>query len=342
MRNSNKISQIGISMIITRAPFRLSFVGGGTDLEEWIRLYGYGQVVSSTFDKFSYCLINERGNFFEKKFRILSAKNEIVDKKDEISNPFIREALKYFQIDSGLELNYNGDLPGKSGLGSSASLGSSIIQGISVQNKLKLDQFKIYKVFNDIEKKVLKGNMGYQDQASIIFGGLRFFKFTNSGNVETKIIGSMKDLESISKYLWIVYTGKQRISEPYSQNLGNNITSLDKRTIKALEKNLQLVSTFVSEIKNENFDFIGEAFNESWENKCSANPTAIDSEIYELRELLLGLGVNGIKLMGAGGGGFLALYLNPEKIIPVQTKLSQLGISLIKINLISTGVQQIS
>ena len=329
-------------MIITRAPFRLSFAGGGTDLEEWIRFYGYGQVVSSTFDKFSYCLINERGDFFDKRFRILSAKNEIVDKTDEISNPFIREALNFFQIDSGLELNYNGDLPGKSGLGSSASLGSSIIQGISIQNKLKLDQFEIYKIFNAIEKRVLNSNMGYQDQASIIFGGLRFFKFTNNGNVETEIIGSMTDLESISEFLWIVYTGKQRISEPFSKNLGNNISSLDKRTIKALEKNLHLASIFVSEMKNKNFDFIGEVFNESWENKYSANPAAINTEIYDLREILLGFGVDGVKLMGAGGGGFLALYLNPEKMIPVQTKLSELGISLVKINLISTGVQQIS
>jgi D-glycero-alpha-D-manno-heptose-7-phosphate kinase len=324
-------------MIICKSPFRISFAGGGTDLKEWLKVKGKGRVLTANFDRYTYCLVNERNHFFDEKYRILSSNNQLVNTIDEIDHPFIRETLKYFQVFDGVEINYNGDLPGKSGIGSSASLGIVLIKSIGKLKRINFSNNQIYEIYNEIENKILNGNMGYQDQAGVLYPGLKVINFSDSGQVTIDKIGNQKIYNEISQSLYLVYSGQQRISTKFSANMNVNIKEFNIDTFKALERNFELVDEMIEGINSRNYDVIADIFNKSWENKLLANPKSITPKIFKLREDLIQLGAKGVKIMGAGGGGFLAVWINGsfEKII---SKIKDYGINILPIKIVDENV----
>ena len=209
-------------MIITRTPFRISFVGGGTDYTPWYRENG-GAVISTTIDK--YCWINcrELPPFFDHRIRIIYSQVEKVMTVDEIDHPSARECLRFMGVRDGVEIHHDGDLPARTGLGSSSSFTVGLLHALNalqgkMASKLQLARDAIY-----VEQDVIHENVGSQDQVAAAFGGFNHIKFSPSGSfLVEKVIMNAERLANLENRLMLFYTGLSRIaSQIVEEQLGN-------------------------------------------------------------------------------------------------------------------------
>ncbi|MFA5095956.1 MAG: kinase, partial [Candidatus Omnitrophota bacterium] len=159
-------------MIISKTPFRISFFGGGTDYPAWFEKYG-GAVLSTTIDKYCYITLRYLPPFFEHKHRIVYSIVENVRSAGQIRHPVVRSILQYLKIDKGIELHHDGDLPARSGLGSSSSFTVGMLNSIYALKGKMISKGRLAKEAIHIERGVLKESVGSQDQISVAYGGLK-------------------------------------------------------------------------------------------------------------------------------------------------------------------------
>src|SRR6266850_918298 len=199
-------------MIITRTPFRISFFGGGTDYPAWFKEHG-GAVVTSTIDKYCYITCRYLPPFFDYKSRILYSKVETVMENDKIDHPAVRAVLERLKIKEGVEIHHDGDLPARTGLGSSSSFAVGLLHALyAMQNKM-LDKMDLAKEAIHIEQNVLKENVGCQDQVIAALGGFQKIDFLPSGEIRANpiTIGREK-LEGLQDHILLYFTGFSRIA----------------------------------------------------------------------------------------------------------------------------------
>src|SRR5207248_928065 len=168
-------------MIISRTPFRISFFGGGTDYPGWYREHG-GAVLSTSIDKYAYLSVRHLPPFFEHRSRIVYSKIELVQKSSEIQHPAVRESLRYLGIDEGVEVHYDGDLPARTGVGSSSAFTVGLLHSLyALQGRMparaQLAQDAIY-----VEQTLIGDNVGSQDQVAAAFGGINRIQFQPDGS----------------------------------------------------------------------------------------------------------------------------------------------------------------
>ncbi|MDC0044719.1 hypothetical protein OAI96_02225, partial [Pelagibacteraceae bacterium] len=163
-------------MIISKTPLRISFFGGGTDYPLWYNKYG-GAVISTTIDKYIYISVRDLNGFFKHKLRLSYSKIEEVENSSFIKHPSVREILKYLKVHNGIEIHYDGDLPGKSGLGSSSSFITGLLNCLFVYLKKKNTKKELLKHSLIIEQEKVKDIVGSQDQVASVYGGLNYIKF---------------------------------------------------------------------------------------------------------------------------------------------------------------------
>src|SRR5262245_53182098 len=197
-------------MIICRTPFRISFFGGGTDYPEWYRHHG-GAVLATTIDKYCYLTCRYLPPFFEHRFRIVYRKIENCSTVDEITHPAVRETLRHLRFERGIELHHDGDLPARSGMGSSSAFTVSLLHALralrgEISSKSELARESIY-----LEQEVLKETVGSQDQVMAAHGGLRHVRFHPSGAIEiAPLILPVSRIAELNAHLLLVYTGIAR------------------------------------------------------------------------------------------------------------------------------------
>jgi D-glycero-alpha-D-manno-heptose-7-phosphate kinase len=310
-------------MVITKTPFRISFFGGGTDYPEWVK-NNVGSVLSTTIDKYCYINCRRLPPFFDTKHRIVYSKIENVNNLDDIRHPVVREALKLLgNYDSGYEIHHNGDLPARSGLGSSSAFAVGIINAISEHNnniigKKELSDLAIY-----IEQVLLKESVGLQDQVSTAYGGFNRIDFIGEDNFKVSPIRISKSRKiDFSNHLLLFFTGIQRFS--------SNIAKSQIDNIKVNNNELFLMRDMVDEainiLENEETSImeIGRLLNESWKIKRTLSKDITTTEIDKMYNKALDSGASGGKLLGAGGGGFL-LFLAPiDRHEDIKKSLSDL------------------
>ena len=197
-------------MIISKTPYRISFFGGGTDLPQWYKEYG-GSVISTSIDKYCYITCRKLLPFYSYKHRFVYSKSQIVNEISEIDHPVIRETLRYLNISNGLEIHHDGELPARSGLGSSSSFTVGLLHVIrkfmgEESSRKKLAQDAIY-----VEQTLLNEAVGSQDQISASYGGFNKIDFNTNGSFEVKKL----ELNNIRKrhltqHMMLVFTGIQR------------------------------------------------------------------------------------------------------------------------------------
>ena len=204
-------------MIISKTPYRISFFGGGSDYYSWYKKNG-GKVLSTTIDKYIYISCRKLPKFFDHKYRIVWSRIENVKKVEKIKHKVVKNILLHNKINDGLEIHYDGDLPSKSGMGSSSSFSVGLIKALNEFKNIKLSKIQLANKAIYFEQKILKEVVGSQDQVAAAFGGFNKILFNKKGGIKIKKINS-KHLKPLNSNLLLIYTGIQRNAEKIAKNM---------------------------------------------------------------------------------------------------------------------------
>ncbi len=306
-------------MIITKTPYRISFFGGGSDYPEWYKKFG-GSVLSTTIDKFIYISCRELPPFFEHKYRIVWSKIENVKEINQIQHLTVKKLLQYNKIKSGLEIHYDGDLPARSGMGSSSSFSVGLMCALIKFQKKNISNINLAKQAINFEQKIMKETVGSQDQVAASIGGFNKIKFLKNEKIIIKKILS-KNLKKLNSNLLLLYTGIQRNASIIANNYVHKLSNQKEKNIRKIIEKVDLGEKI---IKSGNLDDFGELLHETWIEKKDLSSSVSNNKIDELYKICMENGAKGGKLLGAGGGGFLLIYIKNEKKKKLLNKLKNI------------------
>lgn len=308
-------------MIISRTPFRISFFGGGTDYPTWYREYG-GAVLSTTIDKYCYISCRYLPPFFEHKSRVVYSKIELVCSTDEIQHPSVREALKYMKIAEGIEIHHDGDLPARTGIGSSSAFTVGLLHGLYALKRAMPSKMELAMDAIHMERDILKENVGSQDQVSAAFGGFNKIIFTRDGNINVQpVILTGPKLIALQDHLMLFFTGFSRYASKVAKKVIQNAPKKKAalaRIYQSVDEGLEILTG-----GRDLADF-GKMLHEGWMLKRSLTEGITTPEIDRIYEAARSAGAVGGKLIGAGGGGFMLLYVRPQDQPRVRNRLRKL------------------
>lgn len=309
-------------MIVTRTPFRVSFFGGGTDYPAWYQEHG-GAVLATTIDKYCYISCRYLPPFFEHKHRIVYSKIENVKSIAEIEHPAVRAVLGWAGCERGLEIHHDGDLPARSGLGSSSSFTVGLVNALCALDGKYISKEDLARKAIDIEQKIIGENVGSQDQVSAAFGGFNRIEFRQSDTFQVSpIILTQKRFTELQDSLMLYFTGFSRIASEIAKskidNLKNRVTEL-KRMGEMVGEAIRILQAPETPI-----DEFGKLLDQTWRYKRGLSDKVSTREIDQIYEEALKAGATGGKILGAGGGGFLLLSVRPELQRKVRSRLARL------------------
>ena len=308
-------------MIISRTPFRISFFGGGTDIPAW---YGEnsGAVLSTTIDKYCYISCRILPPFFKYKHRIVYSKQEMVNEIDDIIHPAVRETFRFMDIQTGLEIHHDGDLPARSGLGSSSSFTVGLLQALYALKGEMVTKKRLALESIHIEQEMIKEHVGSQDQVAAAFGGFNKITFNGNHNIDVvPITISDKKLQNLQSHLMLFFTGFQR-----------SASEIEEKKIKQIKNkrvNLDLMHNMVDEaikILNKEGDIsgFGKLLHENWKLKKTLSGDVSTDIIDDIYDTAMNNGAIGGKILGAGRGGFMLFFVKPEDQDRLRISLSDL------------------
>ena len=293
-------------MIISKTPYRISIFGGGSDYPSWYLKKG-GAVLSTTINKHIYISCRNLPSYFDHKYRIVWSRIENVKYINQIKHKAVKEMLKYFKIEKGLEIHYDGDLPAYSGVGSSSAFVVGLMNIFcSLQGK-KINKKNLAKKSILFEQKVLNEIVGSQDQIASVYGGFNRIEFKINGDFIVKKMNLNKNkMEKLNENLILIYTGYKRTAQDIARSYVNKLKSTK-------EKNILRILSFVEEgekiLKKGNLNDFGKLLHESWSEKKSLSSAISNSSIDDIYDTAIKNGALGGKLLGAGGGGFFLFYV---------------------------------
>jgi D-glycero-alpha-D-manno-heptose-7-phosphate kinase len=308
-------------MIISRTPYRISLFGGGTDYPAWFRQHG-GEVIAASINRYCYLTCRYLPPFFEQRFRIVYSITEDCNQVSEIKHPVVRAALEKFQLDRGVELHHDGDLPARSGIGSSSSFSVGILHVLHALKGDIISSEELAKSAIWLEQDRLKENVGCQDQISAAFGGFNHIEFLPSGDFRVNPLTlSRGRMDEIVENLMLFYTGIRRTS---SDVAATYVTNLEARA-----EQLQRTQASVAAAKKlftgaNGMKEVGELMHDTWLQKRALSHAVSSREIDELYAEGRAAGAVGGKILGAGGGGFILLVVPPARRDAVRERLRKL------------------
>ena len=308
-------------MIISRTPFRISFFGGGTDYPGWYTKHG-GAVLATTINKYCYLTCRYLPPFFEHRIRVVYSKMESCDTPEEIEHPAVREVLRYLNIDRGIEIHHDGDLPARSGTGSSSSFTVGLLHALyalkgQMPSKRQLAMESIY-----IEHQRIQETVGSQDQVSAAYGGFNHLAFSTDGEISVRPITIPRErTDELSSHLMLFYTGVVRTASDVAKSYVDDIESKERQ----LNSMAVMVNEGISILNGgEELTRFGALLHEAWQAKRDLGSLVSNSHVDEIYHQALSAGAVGGKLLGAGGGGFMLLFAHPSKQSKVRERLNKL------------------
>ena len=308
-------------MIMCRTPFRISFFGGGTDYPSWYRENG-GSVLATSINK--YCFISCRylPPFFEHTTRVVYSTIENVSHYQEIKHPAVRETMRFLDFDRGVEIHHDGDLPARSGMGSSSSFTVGLLHGLYALKGLMPCKKQLALESIHIEQDMIKETVGSQDQVSAAYGGLNYIKFLQSGEiVVTPVTISSDRINELNSHLMLFYTGIMRTASNVAKSYVDDIKSKSE----LLTSMQDIVQKGISILTgNGCICRFGELLDETWKLKRNLSDQVSNDVVDTLYKKAKNNGAIGGKITGAGGGGFLLLFVPPSAQRRVVRALSEL------------------
>jgi len=297
-------------MIITRTPYRVSLFGGGTDHPNWYRNNG-GSVLSFAIDKYSYINLRELPPFFDHTFRIAYSKVELGNDIAQILHPAIREGFKKFASKSNLELHHHGDLPARSGVGSSSAFAVGLIKALLALDGQEVSPNLLAQMAIDFEHITLNETVGSQDQIACALGGVNFIEFGPGDSwVANQLNLSPNYQREIEERIVLLYSGISRMSSDISKSLLENLESKSQTMNRTRTLALECRELFNQEGA---LSLVGPMLLESWELKKKMNRSAVTPLLDDFFARAQQAGAEGGKVLGAGGGGFCLFWVDPAK-----------------------------
>ena len=308
-------------MVISRTPFRVSFFGGGTDYPGWYLQHG-GAVLATTINKYCYLTCRYLPPFFEHRFRVVYSRIEDCVSVDEIKHPAVRATLKHLKFARGIEIHHDGDLPGRSGMGSSSAFTVGLLNAMhalqgSITSRKQLASEAIH-----IEQAVLKETVGSQDQVCAAYGGVNKITFAQEPGFSIQPITlSSERLQELNSHLMLFYTGIKRTASDVASSYVADMESraaLLRRTRDYVDSACDLLAS------KQDLAPFGEMLHDAWLAKRALSDKVSNVHVDAMYEEARAVGALGGKLLGAGGGGFLLLFAPPCKHAEIRTRLNRL------------------
>ncbi|MDP2653502.1 MAG: kinase [Candidatus Omnitrophota bacterium] len=307
-------------MIISRTPFRVSFFGGGTDYPGWFEKHP-GAVLATTIDKYCYITCRYLPPFFDHKSRIIYSKMEHVQKVNEIDHPAVREVIRFLGIKQGLEIHHDGDLPARTGLGSSSSFTVGLLNSLYALKGIMTTKEQLANEAIHIEQKMCKENVGCQDQTLAAYGGFNFIEFGGRTHLQVrKVTFSQDKSRDLERHLMMFFSGFSRTASEVAAEQIRNIPK-KQNELKAMH---QMALEAVNILNGNDVTRFGKLLHESWQLKRSLSTKISNPHIDQIYETARRAGAIGGKLLGAGGGGFVLVFAPPEKQKAIRQKLRNL------------------
>ena len=308
-------------MIISRTPFRISFFGGGTDYPAWYRKHG-GAVLATTIDKYCYITCRHLPPFFEHKYCVIYSKMEYCQTINDIAHPSVREVVRFLDYHRGLEIHHDGDLPARSGMGSSSAYTVGLLNALyalkgKMVSKKQLAEESIY-----IEQEILKETVGSQDQALAAYGGFNHISFLTNGDISVRPVTVIPErVRELNSHLMLFYSGIKRTASNIADSYVDNMETR-KRQLRIMK---DLVDEGINILTSgQDICGFGELMHEAWQFKRSLSSKVSNPQVDNLYDESIAAGALGGKLTGAGGGGFLLLFVPPSRQNAVKEKLNNL------------------
>ncbi|MCP4674616.1 MAG: kinase [Deltaproteobacteria bacterium] len=308
-------------MIISRTPYRISFLGGGTDYPEWYLKHG-GAVLATTIDKYCYLSCRYLPPFFEHKYRLVYSIVENCKTVDEIKHPAIRGIMKYMNVNRGVEIHHDGDLPARSGMGSSSSFTVGLLNAFYALMGLMPSKHDLATQAIFVEQEELKETVGSQDQVMAAYGGFNHVTFDKSGHISCRPVTIAPErIRELDSNLMLFYTCIKRTAANVAKSYTEDIDG-KKRQLRVMK---DLVEEGLAALTGgQDLNGFGELLHETWKMKRSLSSVVSNPTVDALYETARNAGAIGGKLTGAGGGGFLLLFVPPNCQKKVKEVLSNL------------------
>lgn len=308
-------------MIVSRTPFRISFFGGGTDYPAWYRRNG-GAVLATTIDKYCYLTCRHLPPFFEHKYRVVYSYINTCKTIEEIGHPAARAVIRYLNIHRGLEIHHDGDLPARSGMGSSSAFTVGLLHALHVLQGEVPGKDRLVAESIHIEQEILKETVGSQDQVLAAHGGLNHLVFDRGGEVSVRPVTlSSERLASLNDRLMLFYTGIKRTASDVADSYAKDLATKERQ----LEAIGALVEPALSILTGGgDMSPFGDLLHEAWTLKRTLSDEVTNPQVNEIYDQARRAGARGGKLTGAGGGGFMLLFVEPDRQPGVRERLHRL------------------
>lgn len=306
-------------MIISKTPHRISFFGGGTDYPNYYLEHG-GKCLGVAIDKYSYLNVRRLPPFFDHKHRIVYSLQENVNSFDDIKHPSVRETLKYLDVDYGISIHHDGDIPARSGMGSSSAFTVGLLNSLYALDGKMITKSDLTKEALHVEQNLIKENVGSQDQTFAAFGGLNVIEFLQNGEISVSPIIIKQDrLKEFQDSIMLFFTGTSRMASEVAkeqiEKTSINIPNLNKMKVLVDKAHEILVDS------NRSLEQFGYLLNHTWELKKTLSSKITNSNIDDIYKKALDAGAIGGKLLGAGSGGFMMFYTRKERQEDVKKAL---------------------
>jgi len=309
-------------LIISRTPFRISFFGGGTDYPAWYSEHG-GAVLATTIDRYCYISVRELPPFFDHRFRVVYSIVENVKEIGDIQHPAVRGVLEWMKVSKGLEIHHDGDLPARSGLGSSSAFTVGLINAVHALDGHHVSKEKLANEAIHVEQCVLHERVGLQDQVSAAFGGFNHITIAQNGTYSvTPMVLPLERLQALQSHLMLVFTGISRTANEVAETVVTNLKN-KAAEMKTMQEMVDHAISIISSPKTDLLD-LGRLMKEAWQLKRALSDRVTNWTVDDLLDTAMRAGAVGGKLLGAGGGGFMLLFVRPEDHDKVRAALNKL------------------
>lgn len=308
-------------MIISRTPYRVSFFGGGTDYPAWFREHG-GAALATTIDKYCYITCRHLPPFFEHRIRVVYSRIESCHHLDQIEHPSVREVLRFLAMERGVEIHHDGDLPARSGMGSSSSFTVGLLNALTALQGRMPDKHQLAADAIHLEQHVLKETVGSQDQVCAAYGGFNHITFLPNGEFTVRPMTIPRSrLQDLNDHLLLFYTGIKRTASEVADSYVPNLEA-KRRQLRIIRDLVDEAASILS--SSQDLGGFGDLLHEAWEAKRSLSPQVTNPEVEAIYQEARACGARGGKLTGAGGGGFMLLFAPPDRHDLIREKLPHL------------------
>jgi len=312
-------------MIITKTPYRLSLFGGGTDYPAWFEK-NPSKIISAAMANYCWVHVKELPPFFDHTVRVTYSKTEHKSDASQIEHPAIRACLQHMGLQKGISIGHDGDLPARSGIGSSSAFTVGLLHALYAYQGRMISKENLAKEAIHVEQNVIGENVGIQDQIMASYGGIRVIDMGPGNNwTSNSIVLSDSYMKELESHIMLGFSGVSRHSETQSKKKVDNIKN--GNTDNYLKQMMQLTDEAHNSImKCESMDILGELFNKGWHIKRNLADGISEDWIDNIYNKACQYGAYGGKLMGAGGGGFFMFLVPPEKQNYLKEKLSEIKV----------------